>query len=242
VKQNSIVAIVDAGNTRVKIGVFENEELRSSHSFSKYQEKDFKSFLNSEDFFVIFVSSVLSEEENQLWFDTTKVEFLKSNAELPIKIKYSTPETLGQDRLINVVAAWNENPNQNSLVIDIGTCLKFDLVNDKGEYLGGSISPGMQLRFKSLNDYTGKLPLVNSQENPSLIGDSTQNSILSGVQNGIKSEINDLIRRYTTDFEDLTVFVTGGDVKYFDFPQKSNIFALENLTLKGLFYIYKLNA
>ena len=131
---------------------------------------------------------------------------------------------------------------ENGLCIDIGTCIKFDLVTKKGHYKGGSISPGIDLRYKSLNDYTGKLPLLSNKSNTGLVGNDTETSIQSGVMNGMNAEIYGLIKMYSKQISDLTFFMTGGDARYFDFDSKNDIFADENLTLIGLYEVYKYNA
>ena len=125
--------------------------------------------------------------------------------------------------------------------IDIGTCIKFDLISKNDGYLGGSIAPGINLRYRSLNDYTGKLPLLFNKSATQLVGNDTNSSIQSGVLNGMNAEINGLIKMYTEQYSDLTFFMTGGDARYFDLDSKNDIFADENLTLIGLFEIYKHN-
>ena len=239
--ENKTIAIIDAGNTRVKLGLFKNDQCTRVEAFKKTEQSEFFSFLQEQQIDFLYISSVLSEEENKNWFGKFEHDFFRSANKLPISIQYNSPETLGADRLINACAAWKENPNSNSLVIDLGTCIKFDMVSKQGKYLGGSISPGIEIRLRALNEYTGKLPKIDSRKFDKLIGESTEESILSGVMCAIQEEINGFIGRYREQFADLTVFVTGGDAKFFDFPQKSNIFALENLTLNGLYYIYKLN-
>src|SRR5690606_17210513 len=119
--------------------------------------------------------------------------YLTQKSPLPIVNAYSTPETLGNDRLANAVAANTMFPDQNCLVIDIGTCLKFDFVNAENKYLGGSISPGYQMRFRALHTYTEKLPLISPKHPNELIGSSTETSIRSGVYNGLLNEIEGMI-------------------------------------------------
>jgi type III pantothenate kinase len=189
------------------------------------------------------MSSVVSFEETKrlenLFLNCYTVN---NDSPLPIKLIYLTPKTLGIDRICNAVAIAQLCPNKNAVSIDLGTCLKFDFVNRENQYVGGSISPGIHLRYKSLNDYTSNLPLIRDTNAISLIGKSTVESIHSGVINGIQAEINHLIQRYSEEYSDLTFFMTGGDIHYFDFPVKSNIFVDENLTLKGLYQIYLFNA
>jgi type III pantothenate kinase len=167
--------------------------------------------------------------------------WINHKVKLPFKIKYLSPTTLGIDRICNVAAISKTNQSTNRLIIDIGTCIKFDFLNDKNEYEGGSISPGLKLRYKALNLFTDKLPLIETSDKVNLIGNSTESSIQSGVQNGIESEINGLISKYREKYNDLSIYITGGDAHYFDLVQKNGIFADEILTLKGILEIYLLN-
>jgi type III pantothenate kinase len=153
---------------------------------------------------------------------------------LPIKNNYATPKSLGKDRLAAAVGAWSLFPNQNSLSIDVGTAIKFDLINQASEYIGGSISPGISLRFQSLHNFTAKLPLVQYKNSHPLIGFDTETSILSGVLNGINSEIDGLIELYKVQYPDLKIILSGGDSIYFENNLKSNIFAVSNLVQIGL--------
>jgi type III pantothenate kinase len=160
---------------------------------------------------------------------------------LPFKSAYTSMETVGIDRLCNIAAASSKFHRTNVLVIDIGTCIKFDFLSNQCIYKGGSIAPGISLRYKSLNDYTSKLPLLDLKKPTALIGANTIHAIQSGIVNGMTHEIQGLISRYENDFEDLQILITGGDASYFDFPQKSNIFANKNLTLEGIVEIYEIN-
>ena len=240
---NNQIIVVDVGNTYVKIGYFINSELTNFErvKWTEFSEESSiqKKLTNLSGIF----SSVLSFDQNQLIKSLYPhlIEFdLKLN--LPLKLDYKTKNTLGKDRLCNAVAAWDMNPTNNSLIIDVGTCIKFDFVSNQGIYEGGAISPGIKLRYKSLNDYTANLPLVNELGKADLIGKSTIESIHSGVMNGINAEIRYLIQEYEKKYDSLTIFVTGGDAKYFDIATKNNIFANENYTLNGLYQIYLFNA
>ncbi len=159
-----------------------------------------------------------------------------------VEVEYQSPETLGQDRLANACAIQKLSPEGRKVSIDLGTCIKFDYVNEEGKYLGGSISPGLRMRYEALHHFTGKLPLLETKQEISLIGRNSQDSIHSGVINGMKAELIQLMKCYSEDYQGLTFFVTGGDMKYFEFDSKNNIFAHENLTLLGLYDIYRQNA
>jgi type III pantothenate kinase len=230
--------IIDAGNSRIKLGVCVKGEIVSLRSFNSL------ALLKQElePNIPIALSSVLNSDFEQ---DFKKYEnpvfWINHEVKLPFKIKYLSPTTLGIDRICNVAAIFNTNQFTNRLIIDIGTCIKFDFLNDKNEYEGGSISPGLKLRYKALNLFTDKLPLIETSDKVNLIGNSTESSIQSGVQNGIESEITGLISKYREKYKDLSIYITGGDAHYFDLVQKNGIFADEILTLKGILKIYLLN-
>lgn len=166
---------------------------------------------------------------------------IHSGIPVPFKINYRTPETLGIDRLAGIACAWERFPGKNTLVIDAGTCITYDFISAQGVYSGGGISPGIDIRFKSLQDYTANLPLVELSGNISLIGDSTKNSILSGVYYGMLAEIEGIIERYKSEFSDLTIFMSGGSSIFFESKIKHSIFAFPNMVLLGLYSIYEFN-
>jgi len=230
--------LIDAGNSLIKLGVCINGEIVSMSSFNSL------ALLKQElePHVPISLSSVLNSNfKEDLKNVQNPVFWVSHQVKLPFKINYLTPSTLGIDRICNVAAISKTNQFTNRLIIDIGTCIKFDFLNDKNEYEGGSISPGLKLRFNALNLFTDKLPLIEIFEKVNLIGNSTESSMQSGVQNGIESEINGLISKYREKYHDLSIYITGGDAHYFDLAQKNNIFADEILTLKGILEIYLLN-
>lgn len=152
-----------------------------------------------------------------------------------------TPETLGKDRLAAVIAASNIFPGSDLLVIDAGTAITYDFINKDREYHGGSISPGINMRFKALNTFTGRLPLIDPEPFDQLIGLNTHEAILSGVMNGARYEMNGIIEDYQLKFPHLKTILTGGDAIYFDKKLKSNIFVSSNLVILGLKLILKYN-
>jgi len=233
---------VDLGNTLVKIAYFINSELGRVEKWSWSEFIQNEELINKLKNFQGICSSVLSEDQNmQLQDLLPKLVFMNENTKLPFKVDYKTPQTLGKDRLCNAVAGFYGAKNQNVLIIDVGTCIKYDFLSMDGTYHGGAISPGIHLRYKSLNDYTAKLPLIDNTDEVQLIGKSTIEAIHSGVMNGMKAEIIQIIEQYQCKYESLTIFVTGGDAIYFDLHSKNNIFANKNLTLEGLFQIYLFN-
>ena len=230
--------LIDAGNSLIKLGVYKKGQVILVNYFI-----DLSSLIQQLDPNApIAISSVLNSNFKEDFTNVLNPVFWVSHqVKLPFKINYLTPSTLGIDRICNVAAISKINPFSPRLVIDIGTCIKFDFLNAKNEYEGGSISPGLLLRFKALNLFTDKLPLIEISEKVNLIGNSTESAIQSGVQNGMNAEIIGLILEYKAKYTDLNVFVTGGDAHYFDLAQKNVIFADENLTLKGILEIYLLN-
>ena len=230
--------IVDAGNTSVKVAHVKNGQIQSLNRYRKLSDA-----LGSISDANIVCASVLNEDFKQLFSDS-KGSFhqITHQSLLPFKSAYRSMETIGIDRLCNIAGALKSFKSYNCLVIDIGTCIKFDFISASNIYLGGSISPGIEVRYKSLHEHTSKLPLLASKVNTPIIGDNTNRAIHSGVINGIQYEIQGMILRYKKDFSDLKILITGGDASYFDFPQKSNIFANKNLTLEGIAEIYEINA
>jgi len=237
------VIVIDAGNTSIKAGYFENDELIEVKRFTINNLDSLSDWQKTLDVNTIVLSSVLKKD------DTLRVQnlfecchLINNNSKLPFKIVYETPNSLGIDRICNACYLFNHSISKYAVSIDIGTCVKFDVIDKTIGYLGGSISPGIDLRYKSLNDYTGNLPLLSNKTLIPTVGTSTESSIVSGVMNGLQNEINGLMEHYRLQFSDLTFFMTGGDASFFDFESKNDIFADENLTIKGLYEIYKHNA
>lgn len=236
------IYVIDAGNTSIKLGHFDGGQLHNVQRFALDQIDQLLEELRGENASKIVISSVISDAISDILLSEFDGFLVNHAMNLPIKMEYLTPNSLGIDRLCNAVAVQSEMKTEYGVSIDVGTCIKFDLVHKTKGYLGGSIAPGIDLRFKSLNDYTEKLPLLSNKSKVSLVGNNTETSIRSGVMNGINAEIAGFVAQYESLFDSLTFFMTGGDASYFDIQVKNDIFADENLTLKGLFEIYKHNA
>jgi len=236
----SNMLVIDAGNTSVKVAQFKGDNLVS---VTPYALEEMKVKFGNDTKTTTVISSVLSAEKTaqivELFENST---LITSSTSLPLNLEYTTKNTLGIDRICNAVFAVTASTTIHAVVIDIGTCVKFDLIHKEKGYLGGSISPGIDLRYKSLNDYTGNLPLLSDKASLPLLGTDTNTSIQSGVINGLKGELLEFMSQYKSEFKDLTFFVTGGDARYFDLDAKNDIFADRNLTIKGLYEIYKFNA
>ena len=228
--------VVDQGNTALKLAIFENSELIEKVIFLndeyRYVSQWFSEHVTSP--VNMIQSSVIKKEIDFSKLTVNHMVKFSEATKIPLLNKYKTPDSLGKDRLANAVACWVLNKNQPSLVIDLGTCVKYDLVTAEGSYLGGAISPGLTMRYAALNQFTDKLPLLAPTTELIPIGNDTNSSIHAGVQLGIWNEINGFIQRYSEDYKGLTIFMTGGDTKYFDKGFKNTIFVNPNLTLIGL--------
>ena len=237
--------IVDIGNSFTKLAVFQEAQLVKKEQVPNMglQNGISEFLLNFKEIVSAIVSNVSSEEVflPEQFNERIKVVELGPRIPLPFKNKYATPETLGNDRRALVAAAAKHYPTQNVLTIDAGTCITYDFKNNQNEYLGGAISPGLEMRYKALKDYTGRLPLVNKSYRNSLIGNSTNSSITSGVQNGIIKEVDGFIDEYLAKYEKLVIIITGGDAQFLSINLKNTIFANSNFLLEGLNYILEFN-
>ena len=216
---------IDEGNTSVKLALFENNQMVFRESNVTLERV--KELLSQCDRLII--STVKNNTLFESLLSSKYAISLDSSTPLPITNYYETPHSLGNDRIALAVGAAANFPNNNVLVIDAGTCITYDFINSKKESLGGSISPGIQMRYNALHHFTSQLPLLESVDTAILTGASTEESIHSGIINGILVEIDGIIKRYTNQYPDLKVIVTGGNAKFFDKGLKNTIFANPNL-------------
>lgn len=246
--------VIDIGNTLTKTAIFKDNELSSFSSFEKLAVSDATNLLsNNASVKNVLLSSVIEQDKTISEFLKSKCNFfeLSHGTPIPVKNLYNTPQTLGKDRLAAAVGINFHFRNKNALSIDVGTCIKYDFVDDQNQYLGGGISPGIDMRFKGLNKFTDKLPLLSYEHFDKLIGGDTRESILSGVMNGVIEEVKGIISRYNQQYSNVKVVFTGGYLKFFEkvfnplkiesSNEKSNIFADPFLVLRGLNNILKFN-
>ncbi len=233
-------AVLDFGNTRVKIGYFDGLKLirflRIPYAERRLDRSDFEGveyiLLSTVIEYVVDISSFVDNSSHIL--------FLNRDTPLPIGNVYESKQTLGYDRIAAAAGAFQLFPNQKTLIIDLGTAAKYDYVNELGEFVGGMIAPGRSMRFEALHTFTGKLPLINSTVKPLLIGTSTSTCIESGVLNGMLAEINGIIEEYKK-LGEIQVIITGGDGSHFESQLKYPTFAAPNLILEGLNSILRYN-
>ncbi|MCX6291413.1 MAG: type III pantothenate kinase [Bacteroidetes bacterium] len=235
---------MDIGNTATKVMIFDKDKIKWNRTYKKFSLKELKQIFLKFPVSSSILSTVVIPDKKIKGFLESRSFFveLNSNTKLPIRNLYKTPETLGSDRLASVVGAAALFPSKNILVIDAGTCVKYDFITAEKKYLGGSISPGMEMRLQSLHNFTGRLPFIEPSPVKKFTGASTKESILSGVMFGIIHEMNGFIQWYKKKYAPLKVVISGGDAGRFAGHIKSSIFAAPNIIHTGLNEILKLNA
>jgi type III pantothenate kinase len=238
--------VIDIGNSRTKLALFNQHDLMFSVPIDQLTVNHVKMLKDEHPQLCRSILSSVKPVDNEL------LQFLSGNfdlfieldhqTKLPIKNLYKTPETLGKDRIAAAVGANELFPDQNLLVIDAGTAITYDLVSEKKQFIGGNISPGMEMRFKALNHFTGKLPLINYSNDFHLFGTNTTDAIRAGVQNGILYEIEQTIEVFSRIYQNLQVVLTGGDSIFLAKRLDDSIFVHLNLTLIGLNRILEYNS
>ena len=227
--------VIDIGNTSTKLALFAGKDLFTTSNINECSLKSIQEFVANKEVSTTIISSVKENNSEILSIsDYYKGFILSENIPVPIKNNYKTSDTLGKDRLAAVVGALFLYSEKDIIVFDAGTCLTMDFVNKKGEYIGGRISPGIEMRYKALHTFTDKLPLVHQENIASYIGNDTASSIVSGVQQGILSEVKLIISDYRSQNPDTIAVATGGDCFFFEKELKNSIFANPNLVLIGL--------
>ncbi len=234
--------VIDVGNTYTKFAIFKQDELLHTTQHQSVDIYVIEDLLNTYKVNKAIISTVKKDKEEWQSLLQIKVDLInfKPGMAKGITNYYHTPETLGLDRIAAVMGAYYVYPGKNSLIIDGGTCITYDWVNAAGDYYGGSISPGLNMRFKALSYYTASLPLLVMEESfTGNFGNDTISALHSGVQNGIKYELTGFIESYKKDVQDMNIVLSGGDSIFFDTLLKNSIFAAyikiePYLVLKGL--------
>jgi len=235
--------LIDNGNSFCKIALYSSNKIIKTKSIKSISLNEIKQIIKDFPLQNSVISSVIEFPSSVSSYIKSKSYLLEFNHTTPIPIinKYKTKKTLGLDRLSAVIGANSIFSKENILVIDIGTCIKYDFINLNREYLGGSISPGLSMRYEALNTFTGKLPLIRHKNINTLYGNTTEESIITGVNNGIVGEINQKCERYSKEFPGIKILVSGGDYKYFVKQINFPIFAVPNIVLIGLNEILNYN-
>ncbi|MBU6323998.1 MAG: type III pantothenate kinase [Bacteroidetes bacterium] len=228
------ILAIDIGNTRSKACLMnsmgEITKRFQDHSLSR---EEIQSLID------LHPKGIISDVSGSVepFLNTGQYILLKGTTETPLRCTYERADTLGPDRLALANGAWYLYPGQHTLIISLGTCITYDLVLEDGSYPGGAISPGLQMRYRSLHQFTGKLPLVEHRDFSGNIGKNTEESILAGVQRGIAGEIEAWIRHMKHRYQDLNILFSGGDAASFGLSDQKRIFAAPDLMFQGLFAI-----
>ena len=230
--------IIDIGNTRTKFSVFNHgEEMISvpvAELSSAHIELLHKEYPQIEKVILSAVKDYSPELKKRLQDHFPFFLELDESTPLPIENHYKTKGTLGKDRLAGVIGAVHLYPGTNILVIDAGTAITYDLITKDRQYLGGNISPGIDMRYRALHQFTGKLPLVTKKEFTGLYGQSTEEALRAGVQHGVVFEADNAINAFKEFYKNLYVIITGGDANFFDKKLKNSFFVHFNLIAIGL--------
>jgi type III pantothenate kinase len=233
-----MVLTIDVGNTRIKGAVFEGSILLEYFIFVKSEHKKYiENILKKYKKLTHLVISSVGNLEKDAFLDFNNrlnVHFISHKDVFPFVNKYATPQTLGIDRMVLAAGAMLQFPNQNRLVIDAGTCVTYDFIDETDTYHGGAIAPGLRLRYESLHNFTAKLPLLTLENPDFLIGKSTAESIHSGVVNGFVYEIDGFIDEYKALYSNFIIILTGGDTDFLAKRLKNTIFANSNFLLESL--------
>jgi type III pantothenate kinase len=234
---------LDFGNTRLKYALFDGNQLRHTEVLENDKPELISSLLEQFRPQKSILSSVINHNPaiEALLGTYSKFHMLSHETLLPFTVPVGKPETMGADRLALAAAAVQFYPAMNNLVIGLGSAITYNFINQYAQFLGGGISPGFEMRFRSLKDYTAKLPLVKKDWNYPIIGYDTRTNILSGVTLGMIKEIDGTIDAYAEKYGNFNVVLTGGDSSYFAGHLKNKIFADSEFLYKGLYAISETN-
>jgi type III pantothenate kinase len=239
----AITLCFDFGNTRKKAAVFHGADMKEAVVLADDSEDTIQSLLNRYNPVKSILSSVIDHNpaiENVL-SASTRFHKLSHLTKVAFTTPVGKPETIGADRLALTAAAIHYYPKFNNLVIGMGSCITYNFINKYHEFVGGAISPGLEMRLKSLNYYTAKLPLVKADSNVPLMGYDTNTNILSGVVLGMAKEMDGFIEAYKEKYRNINVLLTGGDIVYLASHLKNRIFADPDLIFKGLYATSEVN-
>lgn len=237
--------IIDIGNTRTKFSVFNRGEVLISVPVDEFLPEHIAVLQNEHpDLKQVILSAVKDYSPKLKTALQQQFEcFIELDAKTPLPIEncYKTPETLGKDRIAAAVGGFDLYPDTNLLIIDAGTAITYDILNEKHQFLGGNISPGIEMRYKALHQFTGKLPLISHKKFDKLYGTTTEEAIWAGVQHGVVFEVDKAIETFKEFYTNLKVIITGGDAVFFEKKLKNSFFVNFNLIALGLNRILEYN-
>jgi type III pantothenate kinase len=238
-----ITICFDFGNTRLKAGVFLGDQLQETIVLADGTPATIQALLDKYQPQKTILSSVVDHDPaiEDILAAGSRFHKLSHLTKLAFTTPVGKPETIGADRLALCAAAVHFYPGKNTLALGLGTCVTYNFINCQHEFIGGAISPGLEMRLKALNHYTAKLPLVKADWNSALIGYDTDTNILTGTVIGMAHEIDGFIEQYSEKFGNFNVLLTGGDIVHLACHLKNKIFADPELIFKGLYAISEVN-
>jgi type III pantothenate kinase len=233
----------DFGNTRLKCAVFNGDTLQEVVTIENDSPESIQALLQRFQPQKTILSSVIDHNPavDAVLADATAFHRLSHLTKANFTSPVGKPETIGADRLALAAAAVHFYPNWHNLVIGLGSCITYNFISQQHQFLGGAISPGMEMRFKAMQTFTAKLPLVQPDWNFPLVGYDTKTNMQSGVIGGMVYEIDGFIDAYSAKYRNFNVVLTGGDTAYFARKLKSRIFADYNFLFKGLYALSEVN-
>ena len=238
--------IIDIGNSLTKLALFNKKEIIFLEQYESLSINVLEKLMRDYNPIQKGIISNVGEEDDKIFSflkrNLTKLFILDEETLLPVENVYKTKSTLGKDRIAAAVGGYSLFPETHVLIIDAGTALTYEFVTYEGQYLGGGISPGLVMRFRSLHENTKRLPLVRPKEKFQLPANTTKNAIVSGVQSGMIHEIDGIINEFREQFNPMKIVLTGGDSIFFEKKLKNSIFVDPNLVLRGLNQILEFNA
>ncbi len=236
--------VLDVGNTHIKYGYFVADELHKSGMCTHWTEKKWNTFFKSNPFESILVGAVGPEAKRLLAKlpNTPKVHYIDDTTKYPFTSDYDNVNALGVDRRAALAGALSKFPNSPVFIIDAGSCITYDFMDENAHHIGGAISPGRAMRYHALHLFTEKLPHLNPLETIPSIGISTKTSMQLGVEAGVIAEIHAQIDAFSHEYGNFTIILTGGDANFLNRKIKNTIFADADLTLNGLYRLLTFNS
>jgi type III pantothenate kinase len=233
----------DFGNTRKKAAVFQKKQIEQVVVLKDDSATTISGLLEKYKPQKSILSSVIEHNPamEELLTAQTKFHKLSHLTRVSFTTPVGKPETIGADRLALTAAAVKFYPKKNNLVIGLGTCVTYNFINKYHEFIGGAISPGLEMRLKAMHHFTAKLPLVAADSNVPLMGYDTKTNLLTGAVLGLVKEIDGFIDAYQEKYRNFNVLLTGGDIVHLASHLKNKIFADPDLIFKGLYAISEVN-
>jgi type III pantothenate kinase len=234
---------IDVGNSRIKVGVFNtSRQLIEIHNFPVEEKIQFYKFLNDAECneFVVSTVSFPEEEIRKAFNSDVNLTFLTEQTELPVSMNYTSKETLGKDRIAAVMGASRLYAGKNLLIVDAGTCMTIDFLRNDGHWLGGNISPGLNMRWEAMHKRTSRLPLTGKQYiGEHVFGISTFAALANGGLYGMVFEIESYLRYIEEIYGQVNLLMTGGDAAFLEEFLKTEIFVEPHLILEGLYALFE---